>query len=314
VTTGSIDHLLVAAVDLEREKFHARDTAFGGFSAQDRTRRHDAITLEWRADIADRVVTDIAVRRDRFDRFKDATALRASALARVGGGIDFALSYSEGIAQPTFFDLYGFFPGSFVGNPSLKPESSHGFEVSARLRRETWGARLAYYRQRLRDEIVDVFDLATFESSTVNTTSKSRRSGIEAEADWSPNEAIRLTANYAWLDAKQGSVGASLTREVRRPRHSGSIALDGQKRRLSYGASIAYSGERFDTDFDQFPAARVRLDPYWQAGARVAYRVHRGIELFGRVANAFDADTQEVVGYRTEGRSAYAGVRLALGR
>lgn len=315
LTTGPIEHVLIAAIDLEKEKFHARDTAFGGFSAQDQSRRHDAITLEWRAEFAKRLVTDVAVRRDKFNRFKDTTALRTSALARLGGGIDLGLSYGEGIAQPTFFDLYGFFPGSFVGNPSLRPESSRGFEVSARLRRETWGARLAYFRQRLRDEIVDVFDPATFLSSTVNTTSKSRRSGVEAEADWSPSEAVRLTAHYAWLDAKQGDVAtASLSREVRRPRHSGSIAIDGQKGPLSYGASIAYSGARFDTDFDQFPAARVRLDPYWQAGARVAYRVHQGVEVFGRIANAFDADTQEVVGYRTEGRSAYAGVRVALGR
>jgi vitamin B12 transporter len=315
LTTGTIEHLLVGAVELEREKFHARDAAFGGFSAQDRSRRHDAITLEYRANFANRLVTDVALRRDRFDRFKDATTLRASALARVGSGIDLALAYSEGIAQPTFFDLYGFFPGSFVGNPSLKPESSRGFELSARIRRETWGGRLAYFRQRLRDEIVDVFDSTTFLSSTINTSSKSRRSGIEAEADWSPNDSVRVTAHYALLNAKQGNVAsASLAREVRRPKHSGSIAVDGQKNRLSYGASIAYSGERFDTDFDQFPAARVRLDPYWQAGARVAYRVHRGIELFGRIANAFDADTTEVVGYRTEGRSAYGGVRVAFGR
>jgi vitamin B12 transporter len=314
LTTGSVDHLLITAIDLENEKFHARDTAFGRASDQDQSRRHDAITFEWRAEVANRLVTDVAVRRDRFNRFKDATSLRASALARVGGGIDIALSYSEGIAQPTFFDLYGFFPGSFVGNPSLKPESSHGFEASARLRRETWGARLAYFRQQLHDEIVDVFDPATFESTTVNTTSKSRRSGIETEAYWSPSETLRLTAQYAWLNAKQGDVAASLAREVRRPRHSGSIAMDGQHGRLSYGASIVYSGARFDTDFDQFPAARVRFDHYWRADARVAYRVHRGIELFGRIANAFDADTEEVVGYRTEGRSAYAGVRIAVGR
>jgi vitamin B12 transporter len=173
---------------------------------------------------------------------------------------------------------------------------------------------LAYFHQRLRDEIVDIFDPTTFLSSTVNAVSKSRRSGVEAEADWSPSEALRLTAHYAWLDAKQGDVAASVAREVRRPRHSGSIALDGRQERLSYGASIAYSGERFDTDFDQFPAARVRFDPYWRADARVAYRVHPDIELFGRIANAFDADTKEVVGYRTEGRSAYAGVRIAVGR
>ena len=35
--------------------------------------------------------------------------------------------------------------------------------------------------------------------------------------------------------------------------------------------------------------------------------------LAGRVANAFDDRYQDVVGYRTEGRSAYAGLRLAVG-
>ena len=58
--------------------------------------------------------------------------MRASVLAKVGGGFSLAGSYGEGIAQPTFFDLYGFFPGSFVGNPALKPESSRGFEASLR--------------------------------------------------------------------------------------------------------------------------------------------------------------------------------------
>ena len=49
--------------------------------------------------------------------------MRRRPLAQVGGGCPLAGSYGEGIAQPTFFDLYGFFPGSFVGNPALKPES-----------------------------------------------------------------------------------------------------------------------------------------------------------------------------------------------
>ena len=315
VTTGPIAHVLVAAVDHEREKFHARDTAYGGFSAQDRSRSHDAVTLEWRANLSGIVVTDVAVRRDQFNRFKDATTLRASALARVGGGVELALSYGEGIAQPSFFDLYGFFPGSFVGNAALKPESSRGLEASARLRKPQWGASLTVYRQRLRNEIVDIFNFDTFESSTANTTGRSRRSGVEAEVDWSPSAALRLTAHYALLDAKEGNVAASaLIREVRRPRHSGSVAIDGQRGRFSYGASLAYSGARLDTNFDLFPAAPVRLDPYWLAGARVAYRVSRGVELFGRIANAFDATYQDVVGYRTEGRSGYAGVRFAVGR
>ena len=58
----------------------------------------------------------------------------------------------------------------------------------------------------------------------------------------------------------------------------------------------------------------MNLDSYWLASARMAYRIDQRFELFVRVANAFDADYQDVVGYRTEGRSIHAGVRVALGR
>ncbi len=315
VSTGPVAHLLVAAADHERETFHASDTAYFGTTEQDRSRSHDSLTIEWRASLAERLVTDVAVRRDRFNRFRDSTNVRASALVRIGGGAELSASYGEGIAQPSFFDLYGYAPEYFVGNPSLEPESSRGFEMSARVRKPQWGAALTFYRQRLRNEILDVFDSATFESSTANSDGRSRRSGLEAELNWSPSEAFRLTAHYALLDAKEGrAAGAALVREVRRPRHSGSVAVDGRRARLSYAASLTYTGARIDTDFDLFPAARVRLDDYWLANARVAYRIGGGVDLFGRVANAFDSDYVDVVGYRTEGRSGYVGVRFAIGR
>ena len=50
--------------------------------------------------------------------------MRASALADIGRRVAVAASYGEGIAQPSFFDLYGFFPGGFVGNPSAQAGTS----------------------------------------------------------------------------------------------------------------------------------------------------------------------------------------------
>jgi vitamin B12 transporter len=304
---GGIAHLLVAALDDESEDFAARDTVFGGFTAQDRDRRHQSLTVEWRAE-GGPFVGDLAVRHDRFNRFKDATNLRASVLAKLGRGVTVAASYSEGIAQPTFFDLYGFFPGSFVGNPALKPESSRGVEASIRYRRGSFQAILTVHRQLLEDEIVDIFAFPL--STTVNRDDKSRRSGVEAELGWQLGNALRLTGNYAYLKATQPS-GASQVREVRRPRHSGSVALDGARGQLSYGASIAYTGARTDENFDVFPSQIVRLGAYWLGGARIAYAVSDRVELFARAANAFDEHYHDVFGYRTEGRSLYAGIRLA---
>ncbi|MEO7786614.1 MAG: TonB-dependent receptor, partial [Sphingomicrobium sp.] len=312
-TLGDLDQHIVLAAEQEDENFHARDTAYGGFSNQDRSRRHRSLTIEYKADYK-ALTADLAVRHDAYNRFRDATTVRASLLARLGGGFEVAGSYGEGIAQPTFFDLYGFFPGSFVGNQSLVPERSRGGEASLRWRDARWNVSLTAYRQRLRNEIAGTSGSATFLSSTVNAAGTSRRDGSEAEVGVTLSPALRLHAQAAYLHATEPSVAVGQLREVRRPKWSGAIVADGEQGKLSYGASLAYSGARTDVDFDKFPAATVRLGGYVLASARVGYRVAPGVELFGRVANAFDSDYRDLVGYRPSGRSVDGGIRLAFGR
>jgi len=91
----------------------------------------------------------------------------------------------------------------------------------------------------------------------------------------------------------------------------GDEALDGASGRLSYGASLTYTGGRRDTNFDVFPAQPVRLDAYWLAGARIGYAVRPGLELFARGSNLFDADYEDAFAYRTEGRALFVGLQLS---
>jgi len=74
-TTGAVDHRLIVAADAEHETFKARDTIYFGATTQDRDRSHNAFTAEWKG-MTDRFTADVAVRRDTFNRFKDATSLR----------------------------------------------------------------------------------------------------------------------------------------------------------------------------------------------------------------------------------------------
>ena len=309
-STGTVTHRLIVAAEDERETFHARDTIYGGFTDQDRSRSHQALTAEWRAS-STAFTGDVAIRRDMFNRFADATSLRASALVNIGRGFALTGSYAEGISQPTFFDLYGFFPGSFAGNPSLKPESSRGYEAGVRYRRGRFDASLTAYRQRLHDEIVDMSDPAAFLLTTVNRAETSHRSGLEAAAGLRVSDALRFSANYSLLHATEPDpvTGGQVT-ELRRPKHSGSVAADGEVGRWSYGASIAYIGAHLDLA-DNFPFNLVRLHSYWLASARVAYAVRPGLELYVRGSNLFGARYEDSVGYHTEGRGVFAGVRLA---
>lgn len=311
--TGAIDHRFILAADSERETFHARDVIYGGATDQDRDRSHNAVTGEWRA-TAGKLSGDVAIRRDFFNRFRDATSVRASALAQIGAGFSLAGSYAEGIAQPTFFDLYGFFPNNFVGNPDLKPESSRGFEGSLRFRRSSFNASLTAYRQRLHDEVIDVFDPVTFLSSTANTNGISHRWGIEAEFGWQLADKLRLRANYAYLHATEpDTVTDRQLTELRRPKHSGSITADGSIGRWSYGASIAYVGSHLDRE-EIAPFDIVSVGSYWLANARIAYSITPAIELFARGSNLFNSNYEEVAGYHTEGIGGFVGISFREGR
>lgn len=304
--TGALEHRLTGAAEASRERFSASDTAFGGFTNQRRTRAHEALTAEWRGRTSALTAT-LAVRHDRFSAFRDATTLRAGVLGELGAGLSLAASYGEGIAQPTFFDLFGFFPGSFRGNAGLRPERSHGGELSLRAARGAWRGAVTLYRQRLRHEIVERF-LPDFTATVENAAGTSRRNGVEVEGGWRPGAWLNLTGSYAYLDSREPA-----GRELRRPRHSGALAADGAVGGVSYGALLAYNGARRDRDFDSFPAPMVRLAPYWLASARLSTRLSGGAELFGRVANALDSEAVDVLGYRREGRSVHVGLRARLG-
>jgi vitamin B12 transporter len=308
-------HRLIAAVEHQAEDFRARDTAFFGGTDQDRGRHLAAFAGEWRAAWSDAFATDVAVRHDSFSAFAGATTLRASLLVRPAPGLGLHAAYGEGIAQPSFYDLYGFFPGSFAGNPALRPEHARGWEAGIGWRNARFSAGATYFSARLRDEIVDVFDPATFLSSTANATGKSRRRGIELSARYRHADWLDLSVNATWLDAgEQRVAGAALVREVRRPRHSANLIAYGDSGHFRWGASLAYVGPRRDTDFDLFPAAPVRLGDYVLASANIGYRILPQLELFARAENAFGADYQDVVGYHVAGRTVHAGVRVALGR
>jgi vitamin B12 transporter len=305
---------LIAAVEQQSEHFHARDQSFFGGTDQDRSRQVTALIGEWRARWTHFLSTDVAVRRDWFSAFADATTLRAAAIVSPGGGWRLHAAYGEGIAQPSFYDLYGFFPGSFRGNPGLKPERSKGWEAGLGWQDAKASVAVTGFSNRLRDEIVDVFDPLTFLSSTANATGRSPRRGVEMEAEYRLSRAVRLAFNYTYLDAREQQVaGSAILREVRRPRHTANLIATGTSGRLSWGLSGAYVGARTDRDFDLFPAPLVTLHPYLLASARLGWRIGRSLEAYLRAENAFDAHYQDVVGYHTPGRTVDAGLRIRLG-
>ena len=309
--TGTVRHRVTAAAEWQRERFVSIDADPAALSNQRRNRVQTSAIGEYRLDVTDRFGGGIAVRHDWNNRFADDTTVRVNGAAKIGGGFGVHASYGTGVANPTFYDEFGFFPGFFVGNPNLKPEKSQSYDAGAGWSRGTTKVDVTWYHANLTSEIVSTFDSTTFLSGVANATGRSRRQGLEFSAETSPLTGLKLAASYAYLDATQQQVAAGLQlREVRRPRHSGSLTATYIGEAFDLAASAAITGARKDTDFSIFQT--VTLKSYTLVTVSGAWHVNKHIDLTGRLENAFDATYQDVFAYRTAGLTAHAGVRLRL--
>lgn len=308
--TGS--HRLVAAFEHEKQRFRAVDRAFFGATNQRRSREQSSFIGEYRLTLGEAFAGSASVRHDDNDRFADATTWRATAAAALTRGFRAHASIGEGVTDPTFTEQFGFFPGSFVGNASLKPENSRGLDLGLGWGNDHLAADVTYFRTDLKDEIITTFDPLTLLSGVANASGKSQRKGVEASLDAKANAWLRLSANYTWLDSEEGQVaGGPRSREVRRARHSGSLTVSAERDRLTLAASLAYVGKRHDIDFDTF--SDVTLGDYALIALSGRYRVTESVELTAQVVNAGDADYEDVFGYATPGITAYGGIRVRWG-
>jgi vitamin B12 transporter len=310
---GGSRHSLIVRLEREDETFTRRDVDNFGLSDLRRNRGRTTVIGEWQASFGTLIDTDLAIRRDDFSDFKDATTIRAGAVVHLTRNLALTGSYGDGIAQPTFNDLFGFFPGSYIGNPDLRPERSRGLEAGIRWRSQRLDLSLTAFSNRLKDEIVSVFGPPPdFLGTAVNASGKSRRRGVELSGEWRPLPGLAVNADYTYLDADEQKVaGAVRLHEIRRPRHSANLSATYVAGRLTLAGGVAYVGKRIDTDFDIFQD--VTLHGYALVTARVAYRILPMVELFLRGENLGGARYQDLVGYRTAGRTVYGGVRVVLG-
>ena len=319
VATGALTHRLTGAAEYEEQRFTSRDDIYGGATDQRVRRAQTSGIGEYRIQYKDRAAASVSVRHDANSAFADATTVRAAASVKLPRGFGLHGSYGEGVTDPTFTEQFGFFPGSFVGNPLLRPERARGFDAGGGWRGVKRSVDVTYFRTNLTSEIVNTFAFTggRFVSSVANATGRSHRQGVEVAGEARPWSWLTASATYTWLDATQGDIaGGPQAREVRRPEYSGSVTLAATRGPARLGVTIAYVGERIDNDFPPpaFTAVPVTLGGYALASVNGALKLRPGLELTARVENAFNARYQDVLNYHTAGVTAYGGVRVALGR
>jgi len=253
------------------------------------------------------------VRHDDHDRFGGATTFGTSGVWTPGGkGTTLRASYSEGFKVPSLYQLQGDY-----GNEALRPERSKGWDagLTQRLLDGAIEASATYFHRDSTDLIDFIGCSKPFTGicfnrpyGTYDNVARARSEGIELALALHPFEALRLTANYSHIAARNRSAASSNfgNQLLRRPQDSASVLADYRwSFGLETGATVTMVGASFED-----AANTNRVQGYALADIRVAMPVGHGVEVYGRIENLFDEKYETIYQYGTPGRAGYVGVRL----
>jgi vitamin B12 transporter len=301
-------HRLTGLVDFERETYERSDVQFGGATDADEAFESVSFAGEYwltagAFDLAASVRHD-----DNRGRFDNATTWRLGAgyaLDSVGGRV--RASVGTGIKNPTFTELYGFFTGSFIGNPDLKPEESQGWEIGWEQAIGGVSYSATYFDANLENEIYTAFN-PDFTSTALNRAGESERSGVELAGRWQAFANLSL-AGQATLFDSQDDTGAD---EIRVPEMTVSVSADWQVQPdgLRLGLALDQVGEQGDFDFGPFPSRLVALEAYTLASLTAEYPVTERLAVTLRGENLLDETATDVFGYNGPGAGVFVGLKL----
>ncbi|GGO53739.1 vitamin B12 transporter [Roseovarius pacificus] len=326
-TLDAANHTLTFGAEWERLTYRENDptVVFNPGQLIRQEREQTAYVLEYQGDFGNGLSTQISVRHDDNDKFRDFTTYAAGASYLLPNGTTrLHASYGTGVQNPTLIEQFGFY-ADFVGNPDLKPEQSEGWDIG--VEQQFWDGRgiidLTYFDETLTDEIGSRFDPVLNASVPVNNTGTSTRKGIEAAARLDVTDRLDLSLAYTWLDASEpvpGLFGGTRDAiEIRRPEHEISLginyALPNDRTRLRLDAT--HVAGLYDSDFktasfisgnpaDDFD--RVKLKDYTVVNLGFTHDINDRVQLNGRITNLFDENYEELEGYGTQGRTMYLGV------
>lgn len=301
-------HQLSGLMDFEQETYRRTDVQYGGLTNIAESFDTFGFAGEYRFAVDDLALIASARHDLNDNRFDDATTWR------VGGSYHFTslngkarTSIGTGVKNPTFTELFGFFPGSFIGNPDLAPEKSTSWEIGWDQTLGDLTLSATWFQAELEDEIYTAFT-PSFESTAENRVGDSERSGVEFGARWQVTDGLTVTGQWTQTSSENDSG----EEEIRVPESTAALAVSYAPPEEAYrlGLALDYVGDQDDFDFGAFPSRRVTLDAYTLLSASAELPITRHVSFTLRGENLLDEDATDVYGYNTPGAGVFIGLRL----
>jgi vitamin B12 transporter len=316
---GGERHTLALATDYQREFLTINSASFvfdpaaGVFWANGALRTRTGLAGEYSLDLPFGLTLTEAVRHDWNSGFAASTTWRTTASQRFPAtGTRLHSSVGTGITNPNFIEQFGFFVGTFIGNPTLKPEQSIGWDAG--VEQTFLNGRIVtdvtYFASDFEDKITFGVGPSGIFTTPVNVPGISPRRGVETTLKFNPVDWFSLTASYTYTDARL----ADGTPEIRRPRHtaaaSATVRFAGGRGRAT--VNLVYNGTMPDTWF-RFPLTPVELGAYTTLGGVIEYDVTKNATVYVRGENIFNEQYEEVFSTRAPGAVVLAGLKLRTG-
>ena len=264
------------------------------------------------------------VRIDDNGSFGTVVVPRSSVAYLLRSGSDFwgattlKFNFGLGVKEPSFLESYANTP-FFVGNPDLAPERARTLDYG--IEQRFWAGKgkleLTGFDNLFRDQIAfEVTNFQTF-SGTYFNIGRAMAKGAEIVLEVVPFDGLRATGSYTYVDSEVMESGNPFTPALeagrwllRRPRHSGSLQLLWNWKRMSITSTTLFVGRRQDSDFVGLEPPLIWNNGYTRWDVAWSYRSFGHMTYYGLVENLLNQEYMEVLGYPALKQTYRAGIRL----
>ncbi len=264
----------------------ARQNSFG-VTFQGRFELSSSVTIDGGLRVEHSNTDNLGIADD--DHGQNFVAPRIGASFRFTPDQTLRVTWLTGFRVPTINELYrSFRVGNTLtqANANLGPEKSWGPEVAYTVRQGRWSARAIFYATRLDGAIYNRTLTSTPALITrVRTNGDVRAIGSELELEARVTRIFSLTTSWALNNSTMTSGELDGKQVPQVPHVQGAIGLRADAGRFAGAFDFRVIGQQFDDDRNDFLLQHGSL-----ADARGAWRVAKGVEVFGAIENAFNED------------------------
>lgn len=235
----------------------------------------------------------------RYDYFSEADMRHLSSRLSVMyklNRVNLRGSYSGGFRAPTLKEMYMDFDMASIfmiyGNPDLKPETSHNFQLSAEYTRRLLNFNIGGFCNLVEDRITTAWDQAR-KGQVYTNVGRVNIAGIDANLSWRHpcGAGTRVSYMFTHEHVRKGEPYTSSTRP-----HTATLRLDYAKNWKNYGLMVALNGRFLSSvNVDEYTSLteyteteRVHYPSYMMWKLNMTHTFMRGINVTMAVDNLFN--------------------------